>query len=220
EPTPTEPTPTEPTPTEHTPTEPTPTDTEPVHEHDYKGEVTKEPTCTEDGIMTYTCECGETYTQAIPKTGHKPGAWTVVTPATTEAAGKEVKKCEVCGEVLAEREIAKLEPQETDAGIVGVNLEKLNDYGIANAFGVNPEKLPAGSTVTWYVNGEKAGEGNGFQVENPTEDYTIKAVVTNRDGKVIGETEEVTVKVNNSFFARLYYWLCRIIQKVIDLFKK
>ena len=220
EPTPTEPTPTEPTPTEPTPTEPTPTDTEPAHEHDYKGEVTKEPTCTEDGIMTYTCECGETYTQAIPKTGHKPGAWTVVTPATTEAAGKEVKKCEVCGEVLAEREIAKLEPQETDAGIVGVNLEKLNDYGIANAFGVNPEKLPAGSTVTWYVNGEKAGEGNGFQVENPTEDYTIKAVVTNRDGKVIGETEEVTVKVNNSFFARLYYWLCRIIQKVIDLFKK
>ena len=184
------------------------------------GEVTKEPTCTEDGVMTYTCECGETYTQAIPKTGHKPGAWTVVTPATTEAAGKEVRKCEVCVEVIAEREIAKLEPEETDAEIVGVNLEKLNDYGIANAFGVNPEKLPAGSTVTWYVNGEKAGEGNGFQVENPTEDYTIKAVVTNRDGKVIGETEEVNVKVNNSFFARRYYWLCKLIQKVIDLFNK
>ena len=219
EPTPTEPTPTEPTPTEPTPTEPTPTDTEPAHEHDYKGEVTKEPTCTEDGIMTYTCECGESYTQAIPKTGHKPGEWTVVTPATTKAAGKEVKKCEVCGETIAEREIAKLEPQETDAGIVSVNLEKTNAFGIANAFGVNPEKIPAGSTVTWYVNGEKAGEGNGFRVDNPTENYTIKAVVTNRDGKVIGETEEVTVKVNNCFFARLYYWLCRIIQKVIDLFK-
>jgi cell division septation protein DedD len=220
EPTPTEPTPTEPTPTEPTPTEPTPTDTEPAHEHNYKGEVTTKPTCTQDGIMTYTCECGETYTQVIPKTGHKQGAWEVVTPATTEVAGKEVKKCTVCEEVLAEREIAKLEPQETDAGIVGVNLEKLNDYGIANAFGVDPEKLPAGSTVTWYVNGEKAGEGNGFRVDNPTEDYTIKAVVTNRDGKVIGETEEVTVKVNNSFFARIYYWLCRIIQKVIDFFKK
>jgi len=220
EPTPTEPTPTEPTPTEPTPTEPTSTDTEPAHEHDYKGEVTTKPTCTEDGIMTYTCECGESYTQAIPKTGHKPGAWEVVTPATTEAAGKEVRKCTVCEEVLAEREIAKLEPEETDAGIVSVNLEKTNAFGIANAFGVDPEKLPAGSTVTWYVNGEKAGEGNGFRVANPTEDYTIKAVVTNRDGKVIGETEEVTVKVKNGFFARIYYWLCKLIQKVIDLFNK
>jgi cell division septation protein DedD len=219
EPTPTEPTPTEPTPTEPTPTEPTPTETEPVHEHSYKEEVTTEPTCTEDGIMTYTCECGESYTKAIPKTGHKPGEWTVVTPATTEAAGKEVRKCEVCGGTIAEREIAKLAPDTADAEIVGVNLEKINAFGIANAFGVNPEKLPAGSTVTWYVNGEKAGEGNGFQVDNPTEDYTIKAVVTNRDGKVIGETEEVTVKVNNGFFARLYYWLCRIIQKAIDAFK-
>jgi hypothetical protein len=219
EPTPTEPTPTEPTPTEPTPTEPTPTDTEPVHEHSYKGEVTTEPTCTEDGIMTYTCECGESYTKAIPKTGHKPGAWEVVTPATTETAGKEVRKCTVCGETIAEREIAKLAPDTADAEIVGVNLEKTNAFGISNAFGVDPEKLPAGSTVTWYVNGEKAGEGNGFRVENPTEDYTIKAVVTNRDGKVIAETEEVTVKVNNSFFARLYYWLCKLIQKVIDLFK-
>jgi hypothetical protein len=169
--------------------------------------------------MTYTCECGESYTQEIPKTGHTPGEWTVVTPATTEAAGKEVRKCTVCGEVLAEREIAKLEPQETDAGIIGVNLEKTNAFGIANAFGIDPEKLPAGSTVTWYVNGEKAGEGNGFRVDNPTEDYTIKAVVTNRDGKVIGETEEATIKVNNSFFARLYYWLCKLIRMVIDLFK-
>ncbi|MBR6940565.1 MAG: InlB B-repeat-containing protein, partial [Clostridia bacterium] len=158
------PEPEEPTPTEPTPTEPTPTDTEPAHEHSYKGEVTTKPTCTEDGIMTYTCECGESYTKAIPKTGHKPGEWTVITPATTEAAGKEVKKCEVCGETIAEREIAKLEPQETDAGIVSVNLEKTNAFGIANAFGVDPEKLPAGSTVTWYVNGEKAGEGNGFRV--------------------------------------------------------
>ena len=60
--------------------------------------------------MTYPCECGESYTQAIPKTGHMPGEWTVVTPATTEAAGKEVRKCSVCGEVIEEREITKLEP--------------------------------------------------------------------------------------------------------------
>lgn len=36
--------------------------------HTYKIEVTKEPTCSEEGIRTYTCDvCGDTYTEAIEK---------------------------------------------------------------------------------------------------------------------------------------------------------
>ena len=39
----------------------------PAHTHDYVGTVTKEPTCTEAGEMTYSCTCGEgTYTEVIP----------------------------------------------------------------------------------------------------------------------------------------------------------
>lgn len=34
--------------------------TEDVHEHDYDAVVT-EPTCTERGYTTYTCECGDSY---------------------------------------------------------------------------------------------------------------------------------------------------------------
>lgn len=41
------------------------------HTHNYVGEVTTAATCTSDGIMTYTCTCGEgTYTEAIEATGH------------------------------------------------------------------------------------------------------------------------------------------------------
>ena len=32
--------------------------------------VTTEPTCTEEGVMTYTCACGDSYTEAIPAKGH------------------------------------------------------------------------------------------------------------------------------------------------------
>ena len=40
-------------------------------EHNYVGAVTTEPTCTEDGVMTYTCDhCGDSYTEVIPA-GHK-----------------------------------------------------------------------------------------------------------------------------------------------------
>ena len=37
-----------------------------AHVHNYTAEVTKEENCTETGLMTYTCECGDTYTEVIP----------------------------------------------------------------------------------------------------------------------------------------------------------
>lgn len=41
----------------------------PVHEHSYT--MTETPaTCLEAGVKTYTCECGDSYTEAIPATGH------------------------------------------------------------------------------------------------------------------------------------------------------
>lgn len=41
-----------------------------AHVHDYAVEVTKEPTCTEEGEKTYTCDCGDSYTEKIPAKGH------------------------------------------------------------------------------------------------------------------------------------------------------
>ena len=41
------------------------------HTHSYTGNVTTAATCTIDGVMTYTCTCGEgTYTEVIKATGH------------------------------------------------------------------------------------------------------------------------------------------------------
>ncbi|MFQ9390174.1 MAG: hypothetical protein ACLR1V_16505 [Coprococcus sp.] len=38
------------------------------------GKVTKEATCTEDGVKTNTCTvCGETKTEIIPAVGHQYG---------------------------------------------------------------------------------------------------------------------------------------------------
>lgn len=39
-------------------------------DHHYESAVTSDPTCGEDGVLTYTCsECGHSYTEAIPATG-------------------------------------------------------------------------------------------------------------------------------------------------------
>ncbi|MCM1544989.1 MAG: hypothetical protein NC110_06785, partial [Ruminococcus sp.] len=54
------------------------------------GTVTKAPTCTEDGVKTYTCTvCGATKTEVIPATGdHKDN--------------NNDHKCDACGKVLSE----------------------------------------------------------------------------------------------------------------------
>ena len=38
--------------------------------HSYTSTVTTAPTCTTPGLVTYTCECGDSYTQTVAPTGH------------------------------------------------------------------------------------------------------------------------------------------------------
>ena len=66
------------------------------HEHNYTEEVTA-PTCTEKGFTTYTCECGESYTDnEVAATGHTYGEWVVVKEATETEKGLKERKCVNC----------------------------------------------------------------------------------------------------------------------------
>ena len=46
------------------------------HTHSYASAITTPATCTADGVRTYTCSCGASYTEKINKLGHSYGAWT------------------------------------------------------------------------------------------------------------------------------------------------
>ena len=74
----------------------------PASGHNYTSEVTKEPTCTETGVRTYTCTAeghDDSYTEEIPALGHKAGK-AAVTEATCLAQGSVVVKCTRCGDTL------------------------------------------------------------------------------------------------------------------------
>lgn len=61
------------------------------HEHAYHETQRVDPTCTEDGYIQHTCDCGDSYREPIPATGHTWGEWS---PA---GDGKEVRYCDACG---------------------------------------------------------------------------------------------------------------------------
>ena len=67
--------------------------------HDYISQITKQVACETDGEKTFTCtRCGDTYTEAIPATGHNDIV-TVVEPTCT-ADGYTEHKCKDCGRVV------------------------------------------------------------------------------------------------------------------------
>ncbi|MBQ2881057.1 MAG: dockerin type I repeat-containing protein, partial [Clostridia bacterium] len=67
-----------------------------VHSHD---SVVTNPTCTEGGYTTHTCECGDSYTDSeVPATGHSFTNYVSDGNATTEADGTKTAKCDNCEE--------------------------------------------------------------------------------------------------------------------------
>ena len=83
------------------PTEPpTQKPTEPAtqaHTHNYTATITKQPTCTAEGVKTFRCSCGDSYTEAISAAGHVFGAYVYNNDATEAADGTETAACTICG---------------------------------------------------------------------------------------------------------------------------
>lgn len=76
-------------------------------EHMYNaGVVTKEATCEEAGVKTYTCViCGSTKTEATELAEHTSNSGEITKAATCLEIGVKTYSCSVCGEVLSTEEI-------------------------------------------------------------------------------------------------------------------
>lgn len=72
------------------------------HVHDYTETLETAPTCTEKGLMRYTCDCGDSYTADVTELGHDykqvPNSAIRVTCLVD---GKEAdRKCSRCGNII------------------------------------------------------------------------------------------------------------------------
>lgn len=84
--------------------EPTP---EPVHTCSFDdGKTTRDATCNSEGEITYSCSCGKTRSESIPKTSHNYVSETKEPTCTEE--GSTVEVCTNCGDTKSGGTIAAL----------------------------------------------------------------------------------------------------------------
>ena len=105
--------------------------------HNYESETTKEATCSEEGIMTYTCsKCGDTYTESIDKLAHTEGDAVIEneTDATCTEDGSydAVIYCTVCGEEIS-RETTTIAATGHSYDYDDITWEWTDDYSSATA---------------------------------------------------------------------------------------
>jgi len=84
------------------PTAPVTQPTTPAHRHSYTSKVTKAATCSADGIKTFSCSCGNSYTEKIPATGNHSYTAKVTKAATCSAEGVKTFSCS-CGKSYTEK---------------------------------------------------------------------------------------------------------------------
>ncbi len=144
---------------------------ETTHTHKYESKITKQATCTEAGVLTYTCTsttgtCDKkTYTETIPAKGHSFSTeWTVDVEATETTPGSKSHHCTVCD--------AKTDVTEIPAtGIVEKPLT------------ITASKTEADKTVTFTA--EAAGGKEG---------YTYKFIVYNKTTGTWGVVQNYSSK--------------------------
>ncbi len=102
-------------------------ETIPATGHDYDdGVITTFPTCTEEGVMTFSCLCGSTYFEPVPAQGHNYDEGVITLEPTCTDEGVMTYTC-FCGESYTEtieatghtyEGVVTLEPNCTEEGVM------------------------------------------------------------------------------------------------------
>lgn len=72
------------------------------HTHEYTAAVTKQPTCTTSGVLTYTCSCGDSYTSTLLPAGHNWSDWEDTLAPLVGRFGTETRTCADCSETQSQ----------------------------------------------------------------------------------------------------------------------
>ena len=152
------------------------------HEHDWSAwKVTTAATCTEKGVETRTCDCGETETRDIAALGHDWGAWTLSADGSAYTRACKRDKC-TATESKAAGSAEEYPLVVSDKAALADAIEKGGYI-----------KLSADATLT-------ASELNAALVANRTapegeENFTPAAISIDLGGKTLTVSDEIDTSV-------------------------
>ena len=134
------------------------------------GVTVTEATCTDNGVIRYTCKsCDETKEEVIKAKGHEY-SWVVAKPATTSEEGLEEYKCLVCGDVKETRKLEKLQAEgdkKTDNN--NVSDKNITDKDVA-------DKDIANKNITDKISSDNKASADNKQIDRSTKDDVISSV--------------------------------------------
>ena len=148
--------------------------TEEPHTHNYAEEITTEASCEADGLKTFTCECGDTYTEQISATGHVYENYVSNNDATYTSDGTETATC-ICGLTdTRTKEGSKLEYTYTEMNATMYATQTVNVRNLPSTDGEKIGSLSANQEITvigqcnetsWYkfeLDGQTAFISNSY----------------------------------------------------------
>ena len=159
-------------------------------QHDWdEGEVTTEPSCTKEGIKTYTCKnCATTKTETIKSLGHDYSSeWTTDEEATCTQEGSKSHHCTRCDDKKDVTTIAKKDHEWDNGTITKEPTNKdtgIKTYKCKICNGTKTEKIPV------------MKEDLSVDSEAPVIDMSTLKLSSNR--VVVGDKVQIAVKVTDN----------------------
>ena len=159
------------------------------HKHSYTSAVTKAATCSAAGTKTFTCSCGDSYTEKIAATGsHVWGQWKTIKEPTTTAQGTSQRKCNNC---------SATENQNIDKLCHYFYNDSLEGRWSASAITVVPKEV-------YFENGKASKFIIVFEFEKEDNAKAIKERLEERDSmknsKIEIDGSKVTVEISAEDF--------------------
>ena len=135
------------------------------------GVITKEPSCLEQGIKTYTCSvCNSTKTDTLPTTGHSIKYIAAKEPTCTTCGNVEYWFCEDCGYAWLDEELT------LNTALKYVSLEPAHQ--LVNVPAKSPTTTQNGNIEYWYCQ----VCGSAWLDEKCTLNTNLKAVILPASG--------------------------------------
>ncbi len=123
------------------------------HTHNYSSQITKQATCTDTGVKTFTCSCKDSYSESIPKLGHKFSTrFTVDKAATFTENGSKSKHC-TRTDCLAKSEVTVI--PKLEASFDDSDAAKIVDSALITIAGTSIKQLLSQTGTGAVINDNK-----------------------------------------------------------------